>query len=115
MLKIAKEEKEYRVELFQVNKFNMLFSDLVRDQLLELMEKPGTRVIFNLKDIRFIDSAGFDVLRDVSEHAAKTGCEFKLCNITEDVRELILLMELEGHFTFCSCEHTDEKILLVLD
>ena len=41
MLKIAKEGKQYRVELFQVNRLNTLFSDLVKEQLRELIEEPG--------------------------------------------------------------------------
>lgn len=71
MLKIAKEENQYRVELFQVNKLNTLFSELVKQQLRELVEEPGVNVVFNLEDIRFIDSAGFDVLLEISDRARK--------------------------------------------
>jgi len=115
MLKIAKEENQYRVELFQVNRLNTLFADLVKEQLMELVEEPGVSVVFNLDDIHFIDSSGFDVLLAVSDRARELGSQFSLCNITDDVRELILLMGVEGRFTFVSCENTREKILLVLD
>jgi anti-anti-sigma factor len=115
MLKIAKEENQYRVELFQVNKLNILFSELVKQQLTELVEDAGVRVLFNLEDIRFIDSAGFDVLLEISDRAREVGSQFKLCNITEEVAELIQLTELEDRFDFGSCLHTREKILMVLD
>lgn len=115
MLKIAKEENQYRVELFQVNKLNTLFSELVKQQLTELVEKPGVTVVFDLQDIRFIDSSGFDVLLEVSDRAREAGSQFALCNITDDVRELIILMELEDSFTLVTCENRREKILLVLD
>ena len=115
MLKIAKEDHHYRVELFQVNRLNTLFSDLVREQLLELVEEPGTSVIFNLKDIQFIDSTGFDVLQEVAERARAAGSRFKLCNVNEDVRELLILMELEERFEYASCAHIPERILQVLD
>ena len=115
MLKIAKEEGHYRVELFQVNRLNTLFSDLVREQLMELVEEPGTTVIFNLKDIHFIDSTGFDILLEVAGRARETGSRFKLCNVNEDIRELLILTELEDSFEFASCEHSREKILQVLD
>ena len=115
MLKIAKEESQYRVELFQVNKLNTLFSGIVKQQLRELVDEPGVSVIFNLKGIRFIDSSGFDVLLEISERASHSGSQFKLCNISDDVRELIVLMDLEGRFNICSCQHTEEKILVVLD
>ncbi len=115
MLKIAKEESQYRVELFQVNRLNTLFSELVKQQLTELVEEPGASVVFNLSDIRFIDSSGFDVLLKVSDRAREAGSKFKLCNITDDVRELIILMELEERFDFVTCTNRREKILQLLD
>lgn len=115
MLKISKEGNQYWVELFQVNKLNTLFSELVKQQLKELVDEPGVSVIFNLEGIKFIDSSGFDVLIEISDRANHAGTHFKLCNISDDVRELIVLLELEGRFTFCSCQQTEEKILLVLD
>lgn len=115
MLKIAKEENQYRVELFQVNRLNTLFSDLVKEQLMELVQEPGARVVFNLEDIRFIDSSGFDVLLEVSERARDHGSSFSLCNISEEVQELLIMMELEHSFDFLTCVNTREKILAVLD
>ena len=115
MLKIAREDNRYSVELFQVNRLNTLFSELVKQQLQELVEEPRTSVIFNLEEIRFIDTAGFRVLQEITEHAARFGSQFKLCNVTDDVKELIILLELEGSFTFCTCENIEEKILMVLD
>ncbi len=115
MLKIAKEENQYRVELFQVNKLNTLFSELVKQQLIELVEEPGVSVVFNLEGIRFIDSAGFDVLIEVGDRARTAGSQFKLCNITDDVRELIILTELEDRFDCMTCKNTRETILMALD
>ena len=115
MLKIAKEENQYRVELFQVNRLNTLFSDLVKQQLFELVEEPGVSVVFNLEDIRFIDSSGFDVLLEVSDRARMHGSQFSLCNISDDVRELLNMMELEDRFDCLTCANTQEKILAVLD
>lgn len=103
------------VELFQVNKLNTLFSGLVRQQLKELVEEPGNSVIFNLYGINFIDSSGFEVLEDITDYSKDCGSEFKLCNVSDEIRELILLCELEERFTFCECEKSREKILLVLD
>ena len=115
MLKIAKEGSHYRVELFQVNKLNTLFSELVKHQLRELVDQPGVSVIFNLEGIRFIDSSGFDVLIEVSERAGRSGSRFTLCNISSDVKELIVLLDLEDRFDIISRQQPKEKILLVLD
>jgi len=115
MLKISREGRECRVELFQVNKLNTLFSDLVKEQLQELVEEPGISVIFNLEGINFIDSSGFDVLKTITEYARQHGSEFKLCNITDEVKELMVLLELEGELDFCTCVSAEEKILQFLD
>jgi len=115
MLKIAKEENQYRVELFQVDRLNTLFSELVKEQLRELIEEPGADVVFNLEGIRFIDTSGFEVLMEITDRARQAGSQFKLCNVSDDVKELVIMLELEGKFSFVSCENTREKILLVLD
>ena len=115
MLKIEKEGKRCRVELFQVNRLNTLFSELVRQQLRELVREPESEVIFNLEGIRFIDSSGFDVLQEMATLAPEVGSAFKLCNVSDDVKELIVLLELEGKFHIVTCEKTPEKILVVLD
>jgi anti-anti-sigma factor len=115
MLMISKEECQYMVELFQVNRLNTLFSDLVKAQLRELIEEPGAEVLFNLEGIRFIDSSGFEVLMEITELAREHGSQLKLCNVTEEVRELIILQELEGRFTYGNCQNKEKKIQLMLD
>ena len=115
MLKIERDTNQYKVELFQVNRLNTLFSELVKQQLQELLVEPGTSVVFNLEDIRFIDTSGFEVLQEITQWAQQHGSQFKLCNVTDDVKELIVLLELEGIFTFCVCANSEKKILMVLD
>ena len=115
MLKIVKEEKLCKVELFQVNRLNTLFSELVQQQLKELVEEPGNSVLFNLEGIRFIDTSGFDVLIDIAQLAKKNGSDFHLCNVSDDVKELILLLDLEEQFNYCSCANSERKILAMLD
>ncbi|MEN8204044.1 MAG: STAS domain-containing protein [Bacteroidota bacterium] len=115
MLIVVKEENLYRVELFQVNRLNTLFSELVKEQLRKLVEEPGVSVVFNLDRIKFIDSSGFDVLITITEHARRYGSEFKLCNVTEDVKELLVLLELEEKLAICTCVPAEEKIQQLLD
>ena len=115
MLKIVREDNQCMVELFKVNRLNTLHSGLVKQQLQELVEEPGSSVVFNLEGIRFIDTAGFEVLKEITAHAARYRSTFKLCNVSDDVRELIILLELEGRLIFCNCSNTVEKVVLVLD
>ena len=115
MLKIVKEGKHCKVELFQVNRLNTLFSDLVEHQLKELVEEQGNSVLFDLDGIKFIDTSGFNVLLEISELARVCGSEFQLCNVSDDVQELIILLGLEKRFSYCSCTRSEEKILMTLD
>ena len=115
MLKIEKSENTCKVELFQVNKLNTLFSDLVRDQLKELVQEPGVEILFNLEGIRFIDSSGFGVLTDISKLARNSGSQFRLCNITDEVSELVNLLGLEGKLDFGTLKSNGERILMELD
>ncbi len=115
MLKVAKDGEAYHVELFQVNRLNTLFSSLVEEQLGELLSQPGTEVVFNLRGVCFIDSSGFDVLGRISDLAARSGSSFSLCNVSEDVQELIRLLEMEGKFRYCTLKENAEKILMELD
>lgn len=115
MLKIAKEEGRYIVELFQVNKLNTLFSEIVEKQLIELVVENDESVVFNLDGVSFIDSCGFDTLLTVADRARELGKQFSLGNVTEEVRELICLLELEERFSCCTCRNMEEKILVGLD
>ncbi|MEX0987921.1 MAG: STAS domain-containing protein [Bacteroidales bacterium] len=115
MLKVAKEEEKYLVSLFQVNKLNTLFSELISQQLNNLVSQPGRHVIFNLQGIRFIDTAGFNVLERVTELSRARGCTFQICNITGEVSELIELMGLQGSLNIIPVLDVKEKIVMELD
>ena len=87
MLKVAIENDTYLVSLFHVRKINILYSDLISNQLNKIVEVPGRQVIFNLADIHFIDSDGFRALLMANDIARKNGSSFKLCNLNKDVKE----------------------------
>jgi anti-sigma B factor antagonist len=110
MLKITKEGNQHSVELQQTNRLNILFIDLVKPQLDELIEKPGNSVLFNLEGIRFIDSAAFSMLINITDRTKHYGSEFMLCNVNDDVYELIKLLELQEKFSFCTGENKKEYI-----
>lgn len=115
MLKVAKEDGRYLVSLFQVNKLNTLFSELINQQLSTLVSEPGREVIFNLKGVRFIDSAGFATLLCATEIAKAKKAEFKICNVSDEVMELIELTELQDILPICEYAPVKEKIVMELD
>ncbi|MEX0980842.1 MAG: STAS domain-containing protein [Bacteroidales bacterium] len=89
MLKVAKEKERFMVSLNHVNKINTLFSELIRDQLSDLVSVPGRHVVFNLAGIRFIDSSGFSTLQLAAEISQAKGSRFQLCNVGDEVQELM--------------------------
>ena len=115
MLKVAKEDDKYLVSLFQVSKLNTLFSELISQQLNNLVSVSGRHVIFNLHGVSFIDSEGFRTLLKASEIATAVGSSFQLCNISSEVSDLIELTNLRGSFNIVESLDLKEKIILELD
>jgi anti-anti-sigma factor len=115
MIKVAKEEDRYLVSLFQVNKLNTLFSELISQQLNTLVSFPGRHVIFNLKGVRFIDSAGFSTLLKANEISKANGSKFQICNISAEVQELIDLTGLNESLDIVPTLEVKEKIVMELD
>lgn len=98
MLKVAKDADHYQVSLFQVKKLNTLISELISQQLEKLVSVKDRHVIFNLEHVSFIDTAGFNTLERAAMIAKANQCVFQLCNINDDVQELIGLTGHEGTF-----------------
>ncbi|MCF8225695.1 MAG: STAS domain-containing protein [Bacteroidales bacterium] len=115
MLKIAKEENKFIVSLFQVNKLNTLFSELISEQLNNLVSVSGRTVIFNLEGIRFIDTKGFQTLQKAKEIAQAKGSVFQLCNIGDEVHELFELTDSKEKFDIIPPLEVREKIIMELD
>lgn len=114
MLRIAQEGNRSSVELVRGNRLNTLLSEEVKQHLRRLVEEPGSSVVFNLDGIRFIDTAGFEMLQEITSYATRYASKFKLCNVSDDVRELIILLELEDSLFFCNCANVEEVVLLEL-
>ncbi|KPL17335.1 MAG: hypothetical protein AMS23_06415 [Bacteroides sp. SM1_62] len=86
------------VRFENVNRFNALIADSVKEQLKQFYEQPHTKLILNLEDIDFIDSTGFGVFLSIMKTANNSYGFFKLCNIHPDVMELFKLLKLHNVF-----------------
>jgi len=98
-----------------VNKLNTLFSELISQQLNDLVSVPDRAVVFNLEGIRFIDTAGFNALKRVTQIARVSGSRFQVCNIGEEVQELLDLTGMEGSLDIIPRLEVKEKIVMELD
>jgi anti-sigma B factor antagonist len=102
MLKVEQINDIYIASFENINRFNALISDPVKEQLNNLFNKPNTRLVLNLEGINFIDSTGFGVFLSVMKTASINYGHFKICNIRKDVMELFKLLQLHNVFEIYS-------------
>jgi len=90
------------VRFDNVNRFNALIAEPVKEQLKEYFNKPKTKLILNLENIDFVDSTGFGVFLSIMKTANNNYGFFKICNINAEVMELFKLLQLHNVFEIYS-------------
>ena len=86
------------VKLKDSQRLNALITEPVKENLLELFNKPNTNLVFDLQGIAFIDSSGFGVFLSAMKAANNNYGQFKICNVNKDVMELFKLLQLHHVF-----------------
>jgi len=86
------------VRFNNVNRFNALIAEPVKEQLKGYFSKPKTKLILNLENIDFIDSTGFGGFLSIMKTANNNYGFFKICNISTEVMELFKLLQLHNVF-----------------
>ena len=102
MLKTETIEDIIVVRFDNVNRFNALIAEPVKEQLKDYFVKPKTKLILNLESIDFIDSTGFGVFLSIMKTANNNYGFFKICNINPEVMELFKLLQLHNVFEIYS-------------
>jgi len=98
MLKTDKINNVIIVRFDNIDRFNALITEPVKEDMKSLFNKPDTKLILNLEGIRFIDSSGFGVFLSILKTANNNHGQFKLCNIEPEVMELFRLLQLHNVF-----------------
>lgn len=98
MLKVEKVNEVTVVKFNNVDRFNALITEPVKDELKGLFNKSDTKLVLNLQGIKFIDSSGFGVFLSIMKTAANSKGQFKICNIGSEVMELFKLLQLHNVF-----------------
>jgi anti-sigma B factor antagonist len=99
MLKIEKINNITVVRFDNIDRFNALITEPVKEDLKSFFNTPGTRLILNLEGIKYIDSSGFGVFLSILKTATNNKGSFKICGITPEVMELFKLLQLHNVFT----------------
>jgi anti-sigma B factor antagonist len=86
------------VRFDNVNRFNALIAEPVKEQLKGHFNKPNTKLVLNLEGINFVDSTGFGVFLSIMKTANNNYGYFKICSIAPEVMELFKLLQLHNVF-----------------
>lgn len=98
MLKTEKINNVTLVKFNNVDRFNALIVEPVKEQLKSLFNNPDSRVALSLENIKFIDSSGFGVFLSIMKTAHSNHGQFKICAIKPEVLELFKLLQLHNVF-----------------
>jgi anti-sigma B factor antagonist len=99
MLKIEKINNITVVRFDNIDRFNALITEPVKEDLKGFFNTQGTRMILNLDGIKYIDSSGFGVFLSLLKTATSSKGVFKICGMTPEVMELFKLLQLHNVFT----------------
>jgi len=66
----------------------------VRDLTRDLLSKGNRNILFNLKDVEYIDSSGLGALVSAFTSVKKQGGELKLLNLTDKVESVLQITKL---------------------
>lgn len=102
---MLKHESNNGIEILSfdnVNKLNILIAQSLKEEVAQYLTKANTKLILNLEGIEYVDSSGFGALLSILRNAKNTESQFKICNISSDVMELVKLLQLHNVFDICN-------------
>jgi len=93
-------EKRGKIEIisFSLTKLDAIIADEVRETISHSFAEPNSKVILNLKGIKYIDSTGFGSLLSLHRHARNNFGTLKLCSVEPEVNKLFQTLHLNTIF-----------------
>jgi len=98
MITVDQIENTYMASFYNMSRLNVLNSKDVESELLPLVSQSESKLTLNLSGINFIDSSGFETLLSLYKVAKINNSNLNLINLSEDLVELIKLVELDYVF-----------------
>jgi len=87
------------VVTLEADTLNALISEKVKDEISSLIEGGSSRIIFDLTNVRYIDSSGFGSLLFISRTAKNNYSIIKFCSISTEVMKVLELLHLDTVFS----------------
>ena len=92
-------KRNVKITFSDIDKINVKNAGTIQDKLTGIVSKPNTNLVLDIKNIAFIDTAGFNMLNDIAKigDVHDSSVEFK--NVSGEVSELIELVKKHYHFS----------------
>ncbi|MBS3806181.1 MAG: STAS domain-containing protein [Bacteroidales bacterium] len=81
-----------------VSKLNILVAQSLKEEISQYLNKEGKNIVLNLDGIEYVDSSGFGALLSILRNSKNNNSNFKICNVSQDVMELVKLLQLHNVF-----------------
>ena len=98
MLKSEKINNRAVVSFDIITRLNAVIAEPVKEELKSYLNEPHSKLILNLEGVKFIDSTGFSVFLSIKKAASNNNCQFKICNVSQDIMKLFDLLQLNYVF-----------------
>lgn len=85
-------------EFVDLKRFNLAVTEEVKAELKPVLSENGTKLIFNLENVEFIDSSGIGCIISLVKTAKSCCSEIKLCNLSPAVMDVMNLLHLSMIF-----------------
>lgn len=78
-----------------LSRFTSAVTEEVKNELKPVLSNPGTKLIFNLENIDFIDSSGIGCIISLVKTAKSNDSGIKICNLSREVASVFELLHLQ--------------------
>jgi anti-anti-sigma factor len=72
----------------------------------------GRRILFNLRDVRLLNSLGIGLLLQINRRVRTDGGKFVIFNVPPNVRQVINFMKLDQVLSIAASEHEAHEMLI---
>ena len=81
------------------------------DEIEKIINGGKNKILLDLKELRYINSSGLNVLINILTKARKSGGDVAICYVNEKNKELLIITKLDSIFNVCNTIEDAEKLL----
>jgi anti-sigma B factor antagonist len=84
-----------------IGRMDAQVSGLLKDRMLELLEKGATQLVLDLEGLEFLDSSGLGAIVSCLRRVKEKKGEIKLAGLREEVRSIFEITRVSRLFHIC--------------